>query len=119
MLFKQCLTRKHPDWKDLKRGMVPQVQAPAKLSMVELWSKGLPEDLQKCMTKKGYMSRKMCRVQARLGFAFNFVVALLEKLVDFLFNLVLGAPWPSEFRVDVLELSMQCCQFCFASDITH
>ena len=116
MLFKQCLTRKHPDWKELKRGMVPQVQVPAKLSMMERWSKGLPEDLQKCMTeKKGFM----CRVQARLGFAFNFVVALLGKLVDFLFNVVLGAPRPSEFGVDVLELLMQCCQFCFASDITH
>mmetsp|Transcript_61536 Transcript_61536/g.134727 ORF Transcript_61536/g.134727 Transcript_61536/m.134727 type:complete len:1116 (+) Transcript_61536:94-3441(+) len=78
---------KHPDWKELKRGMVPQVQAPAKLSMMEMWSKGLPEDLQKCMTeKKGFM----CRVRARLGFAFNFVVALLGKLVDFLFNVVLG-----------------------------
>lgn len=78
---------KHPDWKELEHGMVPQVQAPAKLSMMELWSKGLPEDLQNCITeKKGFM----CKVKARLGFAFNFVVALLGKLVDFLFNVVVG-----------------------------
>ena len=86
------MTRKHPDWKELEHGMVPQVQAPAKLSMMELWSKGLPEDLQNCITeKKGFM----CKVKARLGFAFNFVVALLGKLVDFLFNVVVGAPRPN------------------------
>ena len=35
-----------------------------------------------------------CRVKARVSFALNFIMALMEKLVDFLINVVIGVPQP-------------------------
>jgi len=84
---------KHPDWKELKTNMVPQVQAPTKLSALQKWTVGLPQGIRKCLGMKGIkrLLAPACFVKKFAGTLISWAMDMVEKFLNFIINTVLAA----------------------------
>jgi len=95
----QQFADEHKDLSDVQTSLVPQYQAPPKLSMLGIWTKALPKDLIKCVEAGNSMVATVakrtfapvCTVWSVGKASLRFVLELLEKLVSFAIDVVINA----------------------------
>lgn len=95
----QQFADEHQELSDVHTSLVPQYQAPPKLSMLGIWTKALPNDLIKCVAagnstvatvaKRAFAP--VCAVWSVGKASISFVLELLEKLLSFAIDVVINA----------------------------